>query len=193
MIELSGLKSKNKYVLFVGQVVDFFFSYKVRCVFWRYLVESKIFLEEEKKIVSFISFVERLKILFLLNENRKRNKIVSFYNEELNYKYIEHLFCLYFDVFFSLKSKKDFLLKRVVLFLFFFLVISLDVADESNSSGLSEKSGNLVSENRIFPFLSEVESDNVVISVTKKVCYIEGVSLFSELIWNSSYLNFFFF
>jgi len=114
------MRNKKKQVLFVGQVVNFFFSYKVRCVFWRFLIETKTFLEEETMIVSFVSFVERLKLIFLLNESRNRNKIISFYNEEFNYKYIEHLFCLYNEVFFSSKSKKDYLLKRVVSFFFFF-------------------------------------------------------------------------
>jgi len=58
---------------------------------------------------------------------------------------------------------------------------------------LLDKSGILVTESRVFPSLSEVESDKVVISVNKKVCFHQGISLFSELIWNRSYLTFFFF
>jgi hypothetical protein len=186
--------NKMDLVFIVGQVFHVFSSYKVNGFFWRHLKDAKRCLVEKNKSIYFFSFLELLNRIVLSSESRKRNIFFFFFKEEFNLLYIEHLLCLYFKTYLTVNWKKDFLLKRVVSFFFWFIkLVCLDVVDESNSCSLLEKCSYLVNESKVFPFLSELESEKVVISVNRKVCFFQAISLFCELIWNMSYLNFFFF
>ena len=191
MRQMKSMEFKKKETHLVGVIYYNFFSYKIiGSLFRRQLVELKRFLYEYVKSVFFFSFVELNSNLS--SEFRLRNKKYFFYKEEFNFFFIEHLLSLFFKVY--LNGKKDFFLKRVVSFFFWFInMVSLEIIDESNTCRLLEKSGFFVKESKVFPSLSEIESDKVVISVNKKVCHFQAISLFCELIWNINYLTFFFF
>jgi len=135
-----------------------------------------------------------MEIIINFFDFRKRNFYFPFFKEEFNFLFIEHLVCLFFKVYFAVSGKKDFFLKRVVFFFFWFInMVSLDVVEESSSSCCLPGVGLVVKESKVFPLLSEVESDRVVVCINKKVSFFQAVSLFCELIWNLNFLNFFFF
>ena len=195
MKKINSVILKKKQIQVVGLVFYGFFNYNIRgSVKKRYFFEMKRCFFEYSKSVFFFSFVEKKSFMFFFSEFRKRNFFFSFYKEEFNFLFIEHLLCLFFKVFFSVSGKKDFFLKRVVSFFFWFInFVSLNVVDESNSCSLLCCTASVVKESKVFPSLSEVESDKVVVCVNKRVSFFQAISLFCELIWNLNYLNFFFF